>query len=250
MKRIYEICDVDRDEFPNDELQQRDVALMRLMNSSQPTADMNALLGKPGLRHADAVTWRKWSRMRKACLWQAVALHCSLDPRYMTSTSIRFDDDLPNDSAARFYQEREIIAAQHLNDGTLKSGGSQDCSLLHRTVMLTDYRKWAQEMDMPLPPEFPSERALKIITGEPINKWPWGSHDTALLRLLAEVGNLWRPESEGGNYDPEDPTTAPTNNQIESWLKARGVSNKTSQVMATMLRDDDLPSGPRCFKTK
>lgn len=166
----------------------------------------------------------------------------------MTATSIRFDDDLPNDSAARFYQERQIIAAQHLDNGTLKSGKTEDCSLLHRTVMLTDYRKWAQELDMPLPPEFPSERAPKILTSEAINKWPWGSHETMLLRLLAEAGQFWKPESEGGNYDPTDPTTAPTNEQIEAWLEERGVSKKSRQVMATMLRANNMPSGPRRFK--
>lgn len=80
----------------------------------------------------------------------------------------------------------------------------------------------------------------------PSPKWPWGRHETALLLQLAEAAKRWRTEDEGGNYVPSDPTSAPTNEQIEHLLERNGVtSKKTREVIATILRADDLPSGPR-----
>lgn len=218
--------------------------------NSPTIVDGQMLVGKQGLKLVDAFTWRKWSMMRLACLWEAVALHCYLDPVHMTKASIGYFDNLPSGSAARFYQERIAVAAQHLSDGVLKSRYEPGLDLNLRTVRLADYAQWAQELQMPLPPEFPREPTSKINASGPIDKWPWGSHDTVLLRLLAEAGKFWKPVSEGGNYDPADSTTAPTNEQIEAWLEERGVSEKARQVMATMLRADDMPSGPRRSKAK
>jgi hypothetical protein len=71
-------------------------------------------------------------------------------------------------------------------------------------------------------------------------KWPWGSHETELLRHLAAAADrFWK------KYDPSDPTTAHTNQQVIDWLKQRGVSERTAEVMATILRADGLPTGPR-----
>ncbi len=75
---------------------------------------------------------------------------------------------------------------------------------------------------------------------QPQTKWPWGDHDTKLLcELAAAAEKFWK------NYDPADSTTAPTNDQVISWLKERGVAIRTAQIMATMLRVDGLPPGPR-----
>lgn len=70
--------------------------------------------------------------------------------------------------------------------------------------------------------------------------WPWGSHETDLLRKLAGAANKWWIR-----YDPADATTAPTNDQVTNWLKNEGVSNRVAEVMASILRIDGLPSGPR-----
>jgi hypothetical protein len=70
--------------------------------------------------------------------------------------------------------------------------------------------------------------------------WPWGRHETALLRKLAAAAQrFWR------NYNSADPTTAPTNQQVIDWLKGQGVSERTAEIMATILRADGLPTGPR-----
>jgi hypothetical protein len=70
--------------------------------------------------------------------------------------------------------------------------------------------------------------------------WPWGKHTTELLEHLAAAAKHWWK-----NFDPSDNTTAPTNNDVEQWLMARGVARRTAQVMATILRADGIPPGPR-----
>lgn len=70
--------------------------------------------------------------------------------------------------------------------------------------------------------------------------WPWGEHETDLLRQLAAAAErFWR------RYDPTDATTAPKNDEVVAWLKSRGVAERNAAVMATILRADKLPTGPR-----
>jgi hypothetical protein len=71
-------------------------------------------------------------------------------------------------------------------------------------------------------------------------KWPWGTHETKLLRELAEAAQrFWV------RYDPTDTTTAPTNEDVVAWLEDRGVSNNLAKAIASILRADGLPTGPR-----
>ena len=70
--------------------------------------------------------------------------------------------------------------------------------------------------------------------------WPWGKRDTKLLRDMAAAADaLWK------NYDPAEADTAPTNEQVEAFLTNRGVAKRTAEVIATILRADGLPTGPR-----
>jgi hypothetical protein len=70
--------------------------------------------------------------------------------------------------------------------------------------------------------------------------WPWGSHHTELLgQLEAAAQRFWV------NFDPADNTTAPTNEVVAAWLVERGVSRRTADTMASILRADGLPTGPR-----
>lgn len=76
----------------------------------------------------------------------------------------------------------------------------------------------------------------------PPAKWPWGNHDTGALQQLEAAGKrFW-----GANYDPEDPTSAETNETVALWLmKEHKVSKRLATAMASILRADGLPSGPR-----
>jgi hypothetical protein len=107
---------------------------------------------------------------------------------------------------------------------------------------------WAREKEYPIPEEleeavnrFHTTKAQSRHQGNAGGpKWPWGSHETELLRHLAAAADrFWK------NYDPSDPTTAPTNQQVMDWLKDRGVSDRAAEVMASILRADRLPTGPR-----
>lgn len=70
--------------------------------------------------------------------------------------------------------------------------------------------------------------------------WPWGSHETELLRKMsAAASRFWR------NYDPTDYTTAPKNADVAEWLQSQGVAERVSAIMAQILRADGLPPGPR-----
>ncbi len=65
------------------------------------------------------------------------------------------------------------------------------------------------------------------------------------MRQMFRVAEVWRTVAEGGNYDPTDIDTAPTNAQIERLLEQNGVTAKTTrEVMATILRPA-LPPGRR-----
>lgn len=77
-------------------------------------------------------------------------------------------------------------------------------------------------------------------SGTEKKKWPWGDHETELLRKLAAAGEkFWTL------YDPEEKSTAPTNKQVIGWLtEQQGVSKRVAEVMATILRADGLPPGP------
>lgn len=71
-------------------------------------------------------------------------------------------------------------------------------------------------------------------------QWPWGEHSTSLLGLLAAAASrFWL------RYDASDPSTAPTNQQVSDWLVERKVSRNVADVVATLLRADGLPTGPR-----
>lgn len=78
-------------------------------------------------------------------------------------------------------------------------------------------------------------------TSNKISKWPWGDHHTEMLgHLDAAATRYWV------NYDPADLTTASTNVAVSEWLQSeRNVSRTMADSIASMLRADGLPTGPR-----
>jgi hypothetical protein len=72
-------------------------------------------------------------------------------------------------------------------------------------------------------------------------KWPWGNHNTKdLEHLAAAAERFWKL------YDPDDFTTAPTNKVVAEWLvTTRGVARDRANYMASILRADGIPDGPR-----
>jgi hypothetical protein len=84
---------------------------------------------------------------------------------------------------------------------------------------------------------------VRLESDAPIQKnagWPWGNYETSLLRALAEAAEkFWIL------YDPTDPATAPLKEQVVEWLQGRGISENVAKVMASILRADELRTGPR-----
>ncbi|MFC4307606.1 hypothetical protein ACFPN2_00795 [Steroidobacter flavus] len=84
------------------------------------------------------------------------------------------------------------------------------------------------------------ERDKLVLQASSSGPWPWGNHETPLLKqLVAAAEKFWRL------YDPSDPSTAPTNTQVKSWLLERNVPDRVAEVFAQALRPPDLPPGPR-----
>lgn len=79
-----------------------------------------------------------------------------------------------------------------------------------------------------------------VAAARPADGWPWGGHHTRALGLLRGAAEkFWI------NYDPTDPSTAPTNAQVKAWLVEQGASDRIAENMASILRADGLPPGPR-----
>jgi hypothetical protein len=81
-------------------------------------------------------------------------------------------------------------------------------------------------------------------TPSPIPKtdpWPWGKHSTKSLEALAEAGQkFW------STFNPNIPSTAPRNEDVIAWLiKSHGLGEKRAYYIASILRAENVPDGPR-----
>lgn len=99
--------------------------------------------------------------------------------------------------------------------------------------------RWLSAIGMKSVYQFDRSQTQAVET--PSGRWPWGDHHTVLLgHLDAAARKFWV------NYDPMDATTAPINKEVAEWLvNERKVSQKMAESIASMLRPDDLPTGPR-----
>lgn len=178
--------------------------------------------------------WSDWQSTNQARLWQAVALACDLDPQnYQQRGSPKFAplfknpprefEDLLRDA------KRSIVANKILKVVSMTDPEPEECE-----IKLSSFAAWLKSIGHQPPNEFP----WKTVGESFINvNWPWGRHETDLLRKLAGAAErFW------GNYDPGDPTTAPVSPQVIDWLKGQGVSANIAQAMATILRADGLPT--------
>lgn len=99
--------------------------------------------------------------------------------------------------------------------------------------------RWLSAIDLP------SMYHFDLTQTQPVeslaNQWPWGNHHTVLLGHLAAAAQRYWVK-----YDPTDATTAPTNKDVAEWLMTEHkVSQKMADAIASMLRPDGLPTGPR-----
>ena len=181
--------------------------------------------------------WRQWERKRKAKLWQAVALLCELEPTRLEGlgTPGMLDRLFTNQHPPKFHSLLGL-AKTGIGAGLLTPDRLDPEHLEESEIDLTIFASWANAKALPFPEGFPWQPEMNLqITG-----WPWGRHETELLRKLARAADLfWK------QYDPTEPSSAPTNEQVVKWLVDQKVAKRTAEVMATILRADGLPTGPR-----
>jgi hypothetical protein len=169
-------------------------------------------------------TWDHWTRLALWPLDVACQLVYGEDPKGMLAEDIGNPDiDGRPDSVSLYHQAIAAIKA-----GTLST-------VFDWEVRPAEFLAWAQGQGVPLLHELADIPCLP-----PAGGWPWGSYETRLLRHLAAAADrFWK------NYDPSDPATAPTNQEVIDWLMEQGVAPRNAEVMATMLRADGLRPGPR-----
>jgi hypothetical protein len=182
--------------------------------------------------------WNKWRLIPNPTLWQCVALSLNIDPDKVHKEWLEIN--LVIREEGRKFNDRLAIALANAGDtGALRpTKYTMDSKCWE--VSLRQFAAWAHRVGWEAPPELLAMADLgggRLAEGP---EWPWGSHETKLLRYLAAAAKkFWE------NYDPGDPTTAPTNQQVIDWLKTQGVAERNAEVMATILRADGLPTGPR-----
>ncbi|BAK75881.1 hypothetical protein NH8B_1049 [Pseudogulbenkiania sp. NH8B] len=100
--------------------------------------------------------------------------------------------------------------------------------------------RWLREMDLDSKYPFRNKLAKTTDKVEKIGHWPWGDHTTGYLEHLeAAALEFWA----GYNGDPK---TAAKNETVITWLKKeRGLSQSKAEAIATILRAEGIPAGPR-----
>lgn len=184
--------------------------------------------------------WYYWTNLADVELSGAVALSCGIDPNHLDLrpqyVQAQSGDHDP-------YRTRLRIAESHVAAGTLpheKRRNYYDKDACF--VKLGVFRTWGELLPQPFtfPNEFPKAMQTVERVARVAGHWPWGNHETELLRKLAAAADkFWKL------YDPSDATTAPTNDAVVAWLTGQGVAERNAQVMATILRADKLRTGPR-----
>ena len=181
--------------------------------------------------------WEWWGKVDEETVIEAVALSMDVDPNKLhyrkppgTMGVVEVRDESPE------FDKRFSLAIRNLK--VLEARGRYDVDELENCSMkLVKFTAVALSWNWKIPPEMAAvaesdKRDAKIL------EWPWGSRETKLLGHLAEAAKeLW------SRYDPTDATTAPTNIQVQDFLINRKVSKRVAQVMAQILRADELPSG-------
>lgn len=181
--------------------------------------------------------WSNWKTAKSMRLWHAVALACDLDPYQFTVFGVPTLEKLLVRTPRKF-DDLLALAKSGIGGGLIKRASpiSED-GIEETEITPSSFGAWVKSVGYSAPIEFPWQDDTVM----PLSReWPWGGYETELLRKLALAANrFWR------HYDPLDPTTAPTNKDVIAWLVDQGVASRTAEIMATILRVDGLPTGPR-----
>lgn len=203
--------------------------------------DRQALIGTPpteywALKKPD---WPTWSRSRTLPLWQAVALACDVDPANFEPFGPNTDQPIDGLFApvSPAFKDRLELARSAVGSGILKVVPAPDKAMIYAEVEMPHFASWLRTIQHKAPESFPWPPE-ELRPGR--HQWPWGSHTTKNLDLMARAADkFWK------HYTPSDPSTAPRNEDVAAWLVGHGMAKRTAEVVASLLRADGLPTGPR-----
>lgn len=180
--------------------------------------------------------WNAWQTIQRTRLWKAVALMCDIDPASLESSFFPDKLDTVFKQPTGQFDAWLTLAKSAIGSDLLRPVSLNTAYLEDSEVKLSSIATWARTIGLELPTGFVWQP--EAITD--VSNWPWGRHNTVLLQKLAMAADrFWK------NYDSSDPSTAPTNKQVIDWLVEQGVATRTAEVIATILRVDGLPTGPR-----
>ncbi|MGF6465259.1 hypothetical protein [Paraburkholderia youngii] len=195
--------------------------------------------------------WNRWADVPEATIGEAVALSEDIGPETVDWGQGAEFGTAPAESQS--FNDRLFVAVRHAGIGkplTIVSGSNENPTIdsmikLEDFVALARKKRWRLpaeleefygEYDPPYDSYWDSPSGSRSVP----SKWPWGDYDTPLLRQMAAAAQkFW------SLYDPDDPSTAPTNKDVVGWLVEQRVPKRTAETMATILRDEKLPAGRR-----
>lgn len=187
--------------------------------------------------------WNYWLALPTWTLHEAVMLSIGVDPQYAGDDFewFRESDDFVSDWDFSFKDEarmRADIANRWLNVPVDDGGLREPESLRGPGIRPQRFVELCRRLNFDLPPELSGANVEGALVS--CGRWPWGDHETELLKLLAEaVRQHWE------QYDSTDPNMAPSKNaEVADWIRdqlvARGLREKGSatslaKCMATII---------------
>ncbi|MGN6831100.1 hypothetical protein [Paucibacter sp. M5-1] len=195
--------------------------------------------------------WEKWALMPQLQLWKAVALLCEIEPSSLPPEGLW--RPAPAGSAVSSFNARFEVAVEHQLNGSLLCAARPGGFRSTLVVRVADFSRWAIGLGWTMPRELqatwvgPDSSDSPADTGNRAGgPWPWGAHETELLRWLAAAAQrFWV------NYNPADHTTAVNSDVVAAWLRqqktadGKPIAKRVAEAMAQLLRANGLPTGPR-----
>lgn len=174
--------------------------------------------------------WEHWGSQKIAKLCEAVALLFNIEPATLQMPLL---PELPEgydrviDMALNGHPDNGLVALSQFDQERPEDS----------PIEVAKFGMWAKARGYALPPEFPIKVTPEAIC-HPV--WPWGTYTNPTLNLLARAAYEW-----WSSYDPADPSTAPTNEQVKDWLVEEGATPNMAKKIASILHEPSIKTGPR-----
>ncbi len=179
-----------------------------------------------------------WGEVEDISLVSAALLTLGINPSSLDEEMEAYGEpvsieELPDDFLPRIEVLRSAIRAGKLRTVALIYDQYERIDEQKSRIPTDDFVEWCNGKGI-------GHNVPNRTTTRQTPKWPWGDYETDLLCKLASAAEEW-----WSTYDPARPATAPTNQEVKDWLVGQGVSDRVAENMATILRADGLPTGPR-----